>query len=114
MGLIKATGNAIGSALGDQWREYFYCDSMAADVLVTKGEKRTSNKRASSNTRGEDNIISNGSIIAVNDGQCMLIVDQGKIVEVCAEPGEFVYDTSSEPSHFLLAVSEITSNKPLP
>ena len=42
MGLIKATGNAIGSALGDQWREYFYCDSMAADVLVTKGEKRTS------------------------------------------------------------------------
>ena len=100
MGLIKATGNAIGSALGDQWREYFYCDSMAADVLVTKGEKRTSNKRASSNTRGEDNIISNGSIIAVNDGQCMLIVDQGKIVEVCAEPGEFVYDTSSEPSIF--------------
>ena len=100
MGLIKATGNAIGSALGDQWREYFYCDSMPADVLVTKGEKRTSNKRSSSNTKGEDNIISNGSIIAVNDGQCMLIVDQGKIVEVCAEPGEFVYDTSSEPSIF--------------
>ena len=98
MGLIKATGNAIGSALGDQWREYFYCDSMAADVLVTKGQKRITGR--SSNTKGNDNIISNGSGIAVADGQCMLIVEQGRVVEVCAEPGEFTYDTSSEPSIF--------------
>lgn len=97
MGLIKAITGAVGGVVADQWREYFYCDSMEADVLVMKGRKRTSDKR-SSNFKAEDNIISNGSIVAVNEGQCMMIVDQGKIVEFCAEAGEFTYDTSSEPS----------------
>ena len=99
MGLIKAITGAAGGVLADQWKEYFYCDSMAAGVLVTKGQKRTSSKR-SSNTKAEDNIISNGSAIAVNEGQCMLIVEQGKVVEVAAEPGEFVYDSSTEPTIF--------------
>lgn len=98
MGLIKAFTGAIGGTLGDQWREYFYCDSLSADTLVAKGEKRTS--RRSQNKKGEENIISNGSVIAVNEGQCMLIVEQGKVTELCAEAGEFVYDSSTEPSIF--------------
>ena len=98
MGLILTTLNAAGSTLSDQWKEYFYCDSMAANVLVTKGKKRTSSR--GSNTKGSDNIISNGSVIAVNEGQCMMIVEQGKVVEFCAEPGEFTYDSSTEPSLF--------------
>ncbi len=98
MGLIKAILGAAGGVLADQWKEYFYCEALPEDVLVTKGQKRVSSR--SSNTRGNDNIISNGSIIAVADGQCMIIVDQGKVVELCAEPGEFKYDTSSEPSIF--------------
>lgn len=88
----------MGSTLADQWKEYFYCDSIDADVLAVKGQKRTSGR--SSNTKGSDNVISNGSVIAVADGQCMMIVDQGKVVEVSAEPGEFVYDSSTEPSIF--------------
>lgn len=98
MGLIKAITGAVGGVLADQWKEFFYCEAMDKDVLVTKGQKRTSGR--SSNTKGEDNIISNGSGIAVADGQCMIIVEQGKIVEVCAEPGEFTYDKSTEPSIF--------------
>lgn len=98
MGLIKAGVGATGGTLADQWKEYFYCESMSKDVLATKGQKQTSKR--SSNTKGNDNIISKGSIIAVADGQCMMIVEQGKIVEVCAEPGEFVYDSSTEPSVF--------------
>ncbi len=98
MGLIKAGLGALGSTLADQWKEFFYCDSLDTDTLVVKGQKRTSGR--SSNTKGSDNIISNGSGIAVADGQCMIIVEQGKIVEVCAEPGEFTYDTSTEPSIF--------------
>ena len=98
MGLIKAGAGALGGTLADQWKEFFYCDSMEKDVMVTKGKKRTSGR--SSNTKGNDNIISNGSVVAVADGQCMMIVEQGKVVEVCAEPGEFRYDTSSEPSIF--------------
>ena len=98
MGLIKAISGAVGGVLADQWKEFFYCDALSADVLVQKGSKRISGR--SSNTKGSDNIISNGSGIAVADGQCMLIVEQGKIVEVCAEPGEYTFDTSSEPSIF--------------
>ena len=98
MGLIKAGMGAIGGTLADQWKEFFYCDALPNDVLMRKGEKRTSGR--SSNTKGNDNIISNGSGIAVADGQCMIIVEQGKVVEVCAEPGEFTYDTSTEPSVF--------------
>ncbi len=96
MGLLKAIFGATGGVLADQWKEYFYCDSMPADTLVVKGSKRTSSR--SSNTRGTENIISSGSVVAVADGQCMLIVEQGKVVELCAEAGEYVYDASTEPS----------------
>ncbi len=98
MGLIKAISGAVGGVLADQWKEFFYCDAIPVNVLAVKGEKRISDR--SSNTKGEENIISNGSKIAVADGQCMLIVEQGKVVELCAEPGEFTYDTSTEPSIF--------------
>lgn len=98
MGLIKAALGSINGILADQWKEYFYCESMPAQVLVSKGAKQVRGR--SSNTKGEDNIISNGSVIAVNDGQCMIIVDQGKIVDFSAEPGEYVFNASSEPSIF--------------
>lgn len=98
MGLIKAAKNAFSGVLADQWKEYFYCEAMPENVLVTKASKRISGR--SSNTKGSDNIISNGSVVAVADGQCMVIVEQGKIVEVCAEPGEFVFDGSTEASVF--------------
>ena len=98
MGLIKAGIGALGSTFADQWKEFFYCDALSTDVLVRKGAKRISGR--SSNTKGSDNVISNGSGIAVADGQCMIIVEQGKIVEICAEPGQFTYDSSTEPSLF--------------
>lgn len=98
MGLIKAGIGALGGTLADQWKEFFYCEAIDKEVLVVKGQKQITGR--SSNTKGNDNIISNGSGIAVADGQCMIIVEQGKVVEVCAEPGEFTYDSSTEPSIF--------------
>ena len=98
MGLIKAGMGAVGSVMADQWKEFFYCDSLPADVLARKGTKVVGGR--SSNTKGSDNIITNGSGIAVADGQCMIIVDQGKVAEVCAEPGEYTYNSSTEPSLF--------------
>lgn len=98
MGLIQAAKQTVTSLLGDQWREYFYCDSLSSDVLAVKGQKRVGS--GSSNTKGTDNIISNGAIIAVNEGQCMMIVQQGAIVEFSAQAGEFVWDKSTEPSIF--------------
>ena len=92
MGLIKAAVKSATGVLGDQWKEYFYCEALSADVLATKGVKR--------GRHGSDNIISSGSVIAVADGQCMMIVEQGQVVELCAEPGEFVFDASTEPSIF--------------
>ena len=104
MGLIRAGVGALGSTLADQWKEFFYCESMPKEVLVTKGQKRVSGR--SSNTKGSDNVISNGSGIAVADGQCMMIVDQGEVIELCAEPGEYTFDTSSEPSIFCGSLGE--------
>ena len=107
MGLIKAAAGAAGGVLADQWKEYFYCDAIEADVLAVKGQKKTS--RRSSNTKGDENIISSGSVIAVADGQAMMIVDQGKVVEAAFEPGEFVYDSSTEPTIFAGSFGESVS-----
>ena len=98
MELIQAALNAAGTVLGDQWKEYFYCEAIDNNTLVVKGQKKVSG--FSSNRWGADNIISKGSVVAVADGQCMVIVDNGKIAELCAVPGEFVYDSSTEPSIF--------------
>ena len=98
MGLIKAALGAAGGVLADQWKEYFYCEAISENVMAVKGQHRVSGR--SSNNKGSENIISNGSVVAVADGQCMMIVDQGKVTELCAEPGEFVYDSSTEPSIF--------------
>lgn len=98
MGLIKAALGAAGGVLADQWKEYFYCEAIDKEILVVKGQKRQGGR--SSNTKGSDNVISNGSVIAIADGQAMAIVENGKVVEFSAEPGEFTYDTSIEPSIF--------------
>ena len=104
MGLIGAAIGAVGGALADTWKDWFYCESLDKETLMVKGEKMVGNR--SSNKKGNDNIISNGSGIVVADGQCMIIVDQGKVVEICAEPGEFTYDTSTEPSLFTGSLGE--------
>ena len=108
MGLISALKSSARSMLADQWREYFYCDSLSVNTLMTRGVKKQG--KNSSNTKGTDNVISNGSIIAVADGQCMLIVEQGKVVEICAEPGEFIWDSSTEPSLFYGKLGENIKN----
>ena len=104
MGLIRAAMGAAGGVMADQWKEYFYCEAMPADLLATRGWKRQSGRSA--NTKGSDNIITNGSIVAVADGQCAMIVEQGKVVDMCAEPGEYTYDTGSAPTLFSGDLSE--------
>ena len=104
MGLIKAGIGAVGGVLADQWKEFFYCDALDMNTLAVKGQKRISGR--SSNTKASDNIISNGSAIAVADGQCAIIVEQGKVVELCAVPGEFIFDSSTEPSIFTGSLGE--------
>ena len=99
MGLISAGLNAIGGTLAGQWKEYFYADALPDNVLATKAMKKTKGRFGGSKTE-DDNVISEGSVIAVADGQCMMIVDQGKIVDFCAEPGEYVYEIGGEPSLF--------------
>lgn len=103
MGLILSALGSASGVIADQWKEYFYCDSLPQDVLVVKGKKRTAKNSANF---GDDNIISNGSTIAIADGQCMMIVEQGKVVDICSEPGEYIYDMSSEPSIFVGNLSD--------
>ena len=96
MGLVKAAMNAASGVMADQWKEFFYCDALPAEVLAVKGQKRTDRRTA--NKHGNENIISDGSVVAVAEGQCALIVEQGKVVELCAEPGEYTYSTGTQPS----------------
>lgn len=98
MSLIKAVSSAVSGTLADQWKDFFYCEAMNSDILVQKGQKKITGR--SSNTKGSDNVITQGSGIAVADGQCMIIVEQGKILDVCAEPGEYTFNISGEPSIF--------------
>ncbi len=98
MGLIRAAVGAVTGVAADQWLEYFNCEALPETVLAVKGRKWVMSRGRA--VPGNDNIISNGSRIAVADGQCMLIVEQGRILDVCAEPGEFTFDLGSEPSMF--------------
>lgn len=107
MGLIQAALSATTGAISDQWKEYFYCDALPSDVIAVKGHKKV---RGFGSNNGDDNIISDGSVIAVADGQCMLIVENGKVVDICAEPGEFRYDSMTEPSVFTGPLSESVAN----
>ena len=96
MGLVKAALGAASGVMGDQWKEYFYCSALPAEVLAVKGQKKVSGR--SSNRHGTENIITDGSIVAVAEGQCALIVEQGKVVDLCAEAGEYTYNTGTQPS----------------
>ena len=107
MGLIKAAMGAASGMMGDQWKEYFYCDALPAEVLAVKGQKRTNGRSA--NRHGSENVISDGSVIAVADGQCVLIVEQGKVVDLCAEPGEYTYSTGTQPSLLSGGLKDIDS-----
>ena len=104
MGLIRAGLNAIGGTMAGQWKEYFYVDALPESVLAARAMKKTKGRFGGSRTE-DDNVITDGSVIAVADGQCMMIVDQGKVVDFCAEPGEYVFDLNGEPSLFYGAFS---------
>ncbi|MDR3310483.1 MAG: SPFH domain-containing protein [Oscillospiraceae bacterium] len=98
MGLIKAIAGSVGGVLADSWKEFFYCDALGNNILAVRGQKRASKR--SSNTKGGENVISDGSVIAVASGQAMMIIENGKVREYAEEPGEYTFDTSLEPSIF--------------
>ena len=95
MGLILAAAGAISNTLKDQWKEFFYCDTLPPDIIVARGYKQNTK-----NNKGNDNVITNGSKIVVAEGQCVIIVEDGRVVEVCAEPGGYTYDTAQAPTVF--------------
>ena len=96
MGLIKALTSSVGSAFGDQFKEYVVCPNTEKNVVMVRGVVR----HGDGNRNPSEGVISNGSKIVVPSSYAMMIVDNGKVVEFCAEPGEYTYDNSSEPSIF--------------
>ena len=92
MGLIKALVGSVAGTLSDTWKDYFVCDSLDNDTLMVKGTKR--------GYSGSNDVITNGSGIVVNEGQCALVVEEGNILEVAAEPGNYTFDSSMSPSIF--------------
>ncbi|WP_294481807.1 SPFH domain-containing protein [uncultured Ruminococcus sp.] len=97
MGLIMAAIGAAAGTMADQWKEYFYCEALPDEVLMVKGQKVITNR--GQNKKGSDNIITAGSGIAVADGQTMIIVEDGAIIEVCNRPGRYTFELGT-PSLF--------------
>ena len=106
MGFVSAIISAAGGTLSDQWKEYFYCDSLGSDVVCVKASRKS---RGFGN-RGNDNIISEGSVIAVADGQCAIVTEQGQVIDICAQPGEYRFDSSTQPSIFTGSLSDGVKN----
>ncbi len=100
MGLIKAAIGALGGTLGDTWKEAVHCQAMSNSVILRTGTKMHQNSGRTSNTKGTENVISNGSSILVEENTCMLTLDNGKITNVVTEPGSYTLDNSSAPSIF--------------
>lgn len=106
MGFISATISAVGGTLSDQWKEYFYCDALPANIICQKASKKTKGF----GNRGTENIITKDSIIAVADGQCAVVVEQGQVIDICAEPGEYRFDSKTQPSIFVDKLGEGIKN----
>ena len=100
MGLIKAAIGALGGTLGDTWKEAVHCQAMSNSVILRTGTKMHQNSGRTSNTKGTENVISNGSSILVEENTCMLTLDNGKITNIVTEPGSYTLDNSSAPSIF--------------
>ena len=95
MGLIRAFLGGFSQSLKDQWKEYFYCDRIPDEAIMVRGYKQNTK-----NNKGDDNVITNGSKLVVADGQCAVIVEDGRIVEICAEPGGYTYNNTVAPTVF--------------
>jgi len=85
MGLIKAIAGSIGGTLHDAWLDAIKCDNMNNETLSVKV----------TSPNGNPSVLSKGSRIIVNVGQAALLVDNGAIVDACAEPGAYTFDKSS-------------------
>jgi len=96
MGLIKALTTSVSSGLGDQFKEYVSCPEMDSDTLVQRGIVH----HGEGNTNPSENIISNGSAIMVPESTAMMVVENGKILEFCAEAGTYTFNSGTEPSIF--------------
>ncbi len=93
MGIIRAFTGAAGGTMADQWLEMYVCDSIPQGILAVRGQKRVSAR--SSNTKGSENVISDGSVILVNEGQSAVAIEQGKVIGCYARPGEYTFHGGS-------------------
>lgn len=107
MGVIRAITGALGSVAKEQWKEAFFMDALPADILMARGHKRVSSRSA--NDRMDDEVITNGSLLSVADGQALVVVSHGKVKNVVTEPGEHEFidpDRPAGPKGFFRSVIE--------
>lgn len=96
MGIIRAFTSSIPNLFEEQWKEYFYCNSLGYDLLIQRGRKHVGER--STNTRMDDQVITNGSLIVVNAGQAVVVTSMGKVIDVCTEPGEHIFQDPNRTS----------------
>ena len=96
MGLIMAAVSSAATGIGDQFKEYVTCPAIDKNVLIQRGEVH----HGTGNVVHSSGVITNGSKIVVPQGMAMMIIDNGQVKEFSSEPGEYIFDSSAEPSVF--------------
>ena len=92
MGFIKAFSGALGGSFADQWKDFYAPrDGVSATAALFQAVPHGVNAGRGENTKGSENIITNGSKIIVPEGVALITVQDGQITGMIAEAGGFEY-----------------------
>ena len=111
MGFIKAFTGALGGTLADEWKEFIAPESnVSSTTAIFKAVAQGTNAGRGANTKGSENIITNGSKIVVPEGTALITMQDGAITGVITEPGGFIYSSQDPNSQSFLAGNGIMSS----
>ena len=92
MGFIKAFAGAISGAFADQWKDFYMpIPNVSATAAIFPAIPQGTNVNRGENTKGSENIITNGSKIIVPEGTALITMQDGAITGIITEPGGFIY-----------------------
>ncbi len=111
MGFIKAFTGAIGGTFADQWKDYYVpMANIPGTAAVFQAVPQGTNNGRGSNTKGSENIISNGSKIVVPEGTALITLQDGAITGLITEPGGFIYTSEDSSAKSIFAGDGIISS----
>ena len=111
MGFIKAFTGALGGTFADEWKDFYVPrGNVPATAAIFGAEKKGTDAGRGENTKGSENIITNGSKIVVPEGTALITLQDGAITGCITEPGGFIFQSNDQNSQSFLAGNGIISS----